>query len=162
MLALWAVFRVPENSPASPGPIFRLPIRLFIDPPLALDTNKSHPMPQPVMYFEIVSKDLKSQQTFYTELFDWTPTPMSGDYVEVSTGPNGIPGGISQPGDAPNSSITMYVQVDDIAQTLARVESLGGATIFPAMKIPDGNLIAMFTDPEGVPVGLFQRVEQGS
>ena len=119
-------------------------------------------MGRPVMFFEITTQNLQKEQEFYAQLFEWTITPTPTptpphDFAEVTTGPGGINGGISQPGDNIASSLTVYVEVDDIPLYLERAGSLGGSTIFPAMRLPDGNLIAMLADPEGVMIGLYQK-----
>jgi uncharacterized protein len=115
-------------------------------------------MPRPVVFFEIAAQNLQREREFYTQLFDWTIAPgATADFVELGTGPGGIDGAISQPGDAPSSSLTVYVDVDDIDAYLQRAEALGGSVIFPAMDLPDGNRIAMIADPEGVMIGLVKR-----
>ena len=48
-----------------------------------------------------------------------------------------------------------YVQVEDVAESLKKVESLGGKTIVPAVEIPTG-IFAWFSDPEGNVVGLWK------
>lgn len=42
-----------------------------------------------------------------------------------------------------------YLQVDDVAATLARVESLGGKILVPAQKNPAGGQLAVILDPSG-------------
>ena len=114
-------------------------------------------MGRPIMFFEIAARNLQKEQQFYSQLFEWTIAPPRNDFAEVTTGPGGINGAISQPGDNIASSLTVYVEVEDIPLYLQRAESLGGSTIFPAMALPDGNQIAMIADPEGVMIGLYQK-----
>ncbi len=55
------------------------------------------------------------------------------------------------PGNA--SWATFYVGVDDVEQALLNAQKLGGQVLVPVMKLPDVTF-AVFTDPEGHPVGL--------
>ena len=79
---------------------------------------------------------------------------MDGGYYMVNTG-GGIPGGVgSAMGGA--GHVTFYVEVDDLAAELARIEELGGSTIQPPMDVPNGPSIALFADPEGHVIGLVK------
>jgi uncharacterized protein len=49
-----------------------------------------------------------------------------------------------------------YVIVPNCDASAAHVEKLGGKICMPAKDIPTVGRIAIFTDPEGAPLGLFQ------
>ena len=52
-----------------------------------------------------------------------------------------------------------YVEVDDLAEYLARAEELGGKTVVPPTDIAEfGLTFAFFADPEGHMVGLSKGV----
>ncbi len=112
-------------------------------------------MPNPVVHFEIVHKDAKQLQTFYTEVFGWkidVNNPM--EYGIVDTG-EGVAGGI---GAAPDPSypghLTFYIQVEDPQATLDQIEKLGGKTVMAPDEVPGGPTIAQFRDPAGNLIGL--------
>lgn len=44
-----------------------------------------------------------------------------------------------------------YVGVDDVDDTLAKLQELGGTVLMPAREIPQFGRLAMVTDPQGVP-----------
>jgi uncharacterized protein len=119
-------------------------------------------MGQPVAYFEIASPDAERARKFYTEMFGWTADadPDLGGYALVNTnaGDGAIGGGIgstSEPGEGP--SIKIYVRVDDLDACLDRVERLGGKRLVPPFDLPEGaGRIAVFTDPDGNQVGLWE------
>jgi len=111
-------------------------------------------MANPVVYFEIVGKDQKLLEAFYKGVFDWEITPVLEGYSLVNTG-SGIKGGIGGMEEA-RRHVTFYVAVTDINAALDRIESKGGQKAFGPHTIPDGALIAGFTDPEGHLVGLVQ------
>lgn len=115
-------------------------------------------MGRPVVHFEVSVKDAEAGRKFYSELFDWkidANNPMN--YGLVSTeGQGGIGGGIFEAKDGAPTYVTFYVHVDDLQAYLSRAEKLGGKTMMPPTQIPDQGSIALFTDPEGNIIGLFQ------
>ena len=121
-------------------------------------------MGNPVVWFEVMGKDGAKLRSFYGELFGWTYENVEGmDYgmVQGASADNmpSIPGGIgTAPEGAPNYQ-TFYVGVDDIPAALAKAESLGGTKMVGPMDLPMGGEIAIFTDPEGNMIGLFNGPE---
>ena len=108
-----------------------------------------------VVHFEIIGKDGKKLQDFYSKLFDWkidASNPMNYGLVEPSG--NGIGGGIGA-GDG-DGHVTIYVEVADLQAALTKAEGLGGKTTMPPMAVPGGPEIAMFADPEGHQIGLVK------
>lgn len=114
-------------------------------------------MGNPVIHFEIISKEASKLHSFYSDVFDWkieANNPMN--YGIVDNGGEGINGGIGGPMDDTYSGhVTFYVSVPDPAKTLEKIESLGGKTVMPPSEIPGGDVtIAQFTDPAGNLIGL--------
>ena len=116
-----------------------------------------------VACFQITGKDGPAMQRFYGELFDWQIQDAgdgSGDGL-VAADEKGIGGGIGAAQDGGPGQVTFYVEVDDPAAYLAKVEELGGKTIAPPMDIEGWNLtIAFFADPEGHVIGLSRGAVQ--
>lgn len=120
-------------------------------------------MPAPVVHFEIGCKNLDAARSFYGQLFGWEFPPGPPQMAMVSNlGPfapaptQGIGGHISSLGHEPHQYVTFYVQVDDLAATLAQVEKMGGKTLVPPTEVPDMGHFAWFTDPEGNAIGLWK------
>jgi hypothetical protein len=111
-------------------------------------------MPNPVVHFEIIGKDQKLLESFYKSVFDWQITPAMEGYSLVNAG-FGIGGGIGGGSEA-RQHVTFYVGVEDVNAALALIESKGGQKAFGPHPIPDGGIIAGFTDPEGNLIGLVQ------
>jgi len=114
-------------------------------------------MGNPVIHFEITTKEPEKLQSFYSGAFDWkidADNPM--DYGMVDTGGD-IPGGIGGTMD-PNypGHVTFYIQVDDPDAALAKVEELGGKTLMSTESVPGGPTIALFSDPAGNTIGLVK------
>ena len=121
-------------------------------------------MAQPVVHFEIAGKNGAKSREFYGKLFGWTYEVMKEmDYGVVAAAVPGqsIGGGVgsTQPGAPPY--LTFYVMVDDLSAYLKRAESMGATTILPPTPIPNVGACAMFTDPDGLMVGLFVPSSMG-
>ena len=112
-------------------------------------------MAYPVTHFEINAQDAPATQKFYRELFGWgidTNNPDNYGMIDTKNEGTGINGGIgaSQQG---KSWVTFYVECDDPAATLAKVERLGGRRVMEPME--SMNVVyALFADPEGNVIGL--------
>jgi len=50
----------------------------------------------------------------------------------------------------------VYVGVDDITATLARVKERGGTIRYPRFEVPGRVVLAVFKDPAGNSVGLVE------
>jgi uncharacterized protein len=114
-------------------------------------------MKNAVAWFEVVGKDGEKLRKFYSDLFGWKIEGAQGDmdYGLVSPANGGIGGGVGKSQDGGEGHVTFFVEVDDPAATLARVEKLGGKTVVPPTEIQDYQLtFAYFTDPQGHLIGL--------
>jgi hypothetical protein len=112
-------------------------------------------MPNPIVYFEIAGKDKAVLEDFFSAVFDWRLTPANEQYTHVSPG-GGINGGIGQSMDGGAGHVTFYVEVANIEETLSVVDGRGGQRIMGPEQMPNGPLIALFSDPEGRVIGLIQ------
>ena len=111
-------------------------------------------MPNPVVHFEVTGKDGPALQKFYADAFDWSVdanNPIQYGMVEAQG--EGIGGGIGaeEPG-----IVTFYIQVDDPATCLKKVQSLGGKVVQEPQDVPGGPTIARFADPAGNVIGLVK------
>ncbi len=112
-------------------------------------------MAYPVTHFEINAQDAPATQKFYRDLFGWgidTNNPDNYGMIDTKNEGTGINGGIgaSQQG---RSWVTFYVECDDPAATLAKVERLGGRRVMEPMQSMNVTY-ALFADPEGNVIGL--------
>ena len=118
-------------------------------------------MGQPVAFFEVISPDAERAQKFYAELFGWevgAPDPAMGGYALVDTGAGegAIGGGIGAATTPGEAGVKIYMRVDDLDAYLDRAEKLGGQRVVPPTDLPgDFGRFAIFTDPDGNPVGLW-------
>jgi predicted enzyme related to lactoylglutathione lyase len=111
-------------------------------------------MPHPVVHFEIGCKDKAATSAFYNNVFGWTIDP--GPMGAIDTGsPLGIQGHVAALGHPPHQFTHFYIETEDVAASLAKVEAAGGKTVVPPVEIPHGTF-AWFTDVEGNTVGLWK------
>jgi len=111
----------------------------------------------PVTHFEVIGKDGKKLQDFFSGLFGWkidANNPMN--YGMTDAGETGIGGGIGPGREGDAGHVTFYVEVDDLAAHLKKAEGLGGKTVMPPSAVPGGPEIAMLADPEGHVIGLVK------
>jgi predicted enzyme related to lactoylglutathione lyase len=115
----------------------------------------------PVVHFEINTASGPKLARFYEEVFGWTTRPDGDDYFQIQTngicagtGAPGIDGGIG-PSDPGDDFVTFYVQVPDVAETLAQLVELGAEVDMPATEA-GRVVIAIFRDPAGNRIGLVR------
>ncbi len=118
-------------------------------------------MPNPVVHFEIQSKQANALMSFYGDLFGWhvdSSNPMNYGIVDTHSEGEGI-GGIGDAADGVNR-VTFYVQVDDLQAHLDKAETMGGKTTMPVTPVMPDVVIAHFSDPEGNVIGLLKAMQQ--
>jgi predicted enzyme related to lactoylglutathione lyase len=111
---------------------------------------------RPVVHWEIEALDPERVRQFYAALFNWEIG--DGPIMQIAAGlggPEPGPGGHIRGGE--ESRVTLYIQVRDLAASLARAADLGGSVVIEPFDLPAGPTLAAITDPEGNPVMLVQQ-----
>ena len=111
-------------------------------------------MPSPVVHWEIGGHDLDTLAAFYGELFGWEAAAFDPDYRLVTL-EEGAGGGLMRCREGMPAYVTIYVAVDDLDATLAKVKDLGGVPLVPPTPIPGVGAFALFQDPEGNTIGIL-------
>jgi predicted enzyme related to lactoylglutathione lyase len=125
--------------------------------------TKEAEMGNPVVHFEILGKDGKTLQEYYSQLFDWkvdANNPMNYGMVsrEDNLSPEGvgIGGGIAGYGED-ESHVTVYVGVEDVEATLKQAEELGGTRVMGPDTLEEARIeLGQFKDPEGHLIGVIR------
>ena len=117
-------------------------------------------MGQPVVHWELMSKDPAKVSEFYAKLFGWKVTHMPEiNYRLVDTGAKmGINGGILRPdreGSWPGNTL-FYIAVDDLAAYRKKIVDAGGQICVEEQEVPGMGWLSLFTDPEGRMSGLWK------
>lgn len=111
--------------------------------------------PRPVVHWQIEARDPERLREFYRLMFNWRIG--SGPIMEIPAGIGGPePGPAGHLIQSARSGITLYIQVRDLRESLARAAELGGAVVAEPFDLPNTPTLASITDPEGNPVMLVQ------
>ena len=121
-------------------------------------------MGQPVVHFELMSRNPAKVSDFYAKLFGWKIRHIPEiDYRMVETGgEGGINGGILKPdreGPWPGNML-FYILVDDLAKYRKKVVAAGGDIHIEEQEVPGMGWLSLFTDPEGRMMGLWKAKEK--
>lgn len=124
-------------------------------------TSYTHGTPS---WIDLSTTDVDGAKAFYGPLFGWdfetNPTDQGGEYVMALTAGKSAAGMMAQqPAQAEMGMPPMwnsYVTVNDIAETVGRVEAAGGAVIMPPMQVMEAGHMAVVGDPTGAAICLWQ------
>ncbi|MDX1441197.1 MAG: VOC family protein [Nitrosopumilaceae archaeon] len=122
-----------------------------------------------VVHFEIPFDDQSRAHKFYSEVFGWQITKYPEmDYYLVTTTPSdenmrpkepgSINGGLLKK-DPSGKHPVLVIDVPSIDEHLAKIESAGGKTVMPKMKVGDFGLYARIEDTEGNVIGIWQTIK---
>ena len=122
-------------------------------------------MANPFCHIELHTSDVDKANGFYGSLFDWKfeDMPMGeSSYTMISVGEDGTGGGMmSKPcPDAPTAWLP-YVLVEDVDQSTAKAQELGGNLIQEKTEVPGFGSFSVIADPTGAAVGLWQPKGDG-
>ena len=111
-----------------------------------------------ICYVEIPAITGEASAGFYSSIFGWTVKKRSdGEIAFDDTG--GVSGTWVNEGDrTPDEQTRVYIMVDDISDTLKKIEASGGRVLTPRTDIaPDAGAFAVFADPAGTDFGLYEE-----
>lgn len=117
-------------------------------------------------YNELHTSDVAGGQTFYAELFGWTPatsglsTEDGGTYTIFKSGDSDVAGMLLLSAEetaqgAPPHWLS-YVAVENVDASAAQATALGGKILVPPSDVPDVGRFAVIADPSGAVIGIFQ------
>jgi predicted enzyme related to lactoylglutathione lyase len=113
---------------------------------------------------ELLTTDPEGAKKFYTQLFGWTTQDMPmGDFNYTIVKADIEVGGIMP---IPEKAKGMppawgpYVTVDNVDETVAQAEKLGGKICVPPTDIPDVGRFAVIQDPQGAAISVIRYVKK--
>ena len=116
-------------------------------------------MANPFVHVELNTTDVEKAKDFYGKLFEWKleDMPMEGmTYTTVGVG-TGTGGGIMKnPMPGVPSFWLAYVEVDDIAASTKKAESLGAKIVRGVTEVPGIGWMSIIQDPTGAGLGLWK------
>ena len=112
-----------------------------------------------ITHTDIPVSDTRQAAEFYGHLFGWQfAEPPGFEGYPMWRGPNGLSGGGLAPRGEDFTAPRIYVDVDSIDATLARVVELGGEVRHAREPIDDTSWWAVVTDPDGNEIGVVGPV----
>jgi len=111
-----------------------------------------------VSRFEIPCDDPEKTMGFFEEVFNWTFEQFGNEeywFANTGTGSPGIDGAIMKKRD-PDQPITNSISVNNIDETIPKIEKSGGLIVVPKMAVPSAGWLSFFKDPDGNIHGLWQ------
>jgi predicted enzyme related to lactoylglutathione lyase len=119
--------------------------------------------PGALCWTELTTRDTKSAESFYTQLFGWSAkhsTPDSPmEYTEFSIQGQPSIGMMPMPATMPPgvpSYWMPYFQVSDCDATTAKAKELGAGVMVPPQDIPSTGRFAVLQDPQGAVFAVFR------
>ena len=121
-----------------------------------------------VVHFEIPYDDQGRAQKFYQDVFGWeinkfpdmdyhmaTTTPIDEKMKPKESG--AINGGLF-PKDPTCEHPVVVIDVPSVEEHIKKVESAGGKTVMPVLKMGEFGLYARVSDTEGNVIGIWQTL----
>ena len=121
-------------------------------------------MGNPVVHFELMSKNPEKVSDFYAKTFGWKVKNMPEisyrivDTDAKASGMPGINGGIVKP-DKPEpwpGNTLCYILVDDLAAYRKKIKAANGKIQIEKQKVPGMGKFSLFTDPENHMMELWK------
>lgn len=109
-----------------------------------------------VSHVEWLVTDLSRSVQFLQDLFGWQFEYYSTHY-RLYAPTSGIAVGLLEvKAVQPSQAVLIHVQVNDLAEFLAKAQQLGADIVTPTTVVPGHGRYAQVTDPDGHWIGLFE------
>jgi predicted enzyme related to lactoylglutathione lyase len=111
-----------------------------------------------ICYVEIPAITAEESAGFYSGIFGWK-VKTRGDGALAFDDTGCVSGTWVKESDrTPDEQTRIYIMVDDISETLQKVEDGGGRVLTPRTDIgPNMGAFAAFADPAGTEFGLYEE-----
>jgi len=110
-----------------------------------------------ITHIDIPVTDLAKGSAFYSALFGWEIAEIPGfENYPMWQAPNKISGGGLAPREDGFTQPRSYVEVDSIEETLEVAKANGATVVMEKSPISDTSWWAIFTDPDGNHIGLYE------
>ena len=111
-----------------------------------------------ICYVEVPATDIARSSQFYDAVFGWTIRTRGDGSAAFDDGVGEVSGSFvgNRPPSSAEPGLLIYVMVDDIHATIAKIEANGGVIVQPVgADAPE--ITARFRDPGGNILGLYQQ-----
>lgn len=114
-----------------------------------------------ILWYELLTSDMKAAEKFYTAVVGWTVAPFEGapEPYDMWTRDGGTPvGGVmTMPKDLQAPPFWgLYVGVPNLEAAVEQTERLGGKPLSPVIDVPTVGRMRMMRDPQQAAFSLYQ------
>jgi predicted enzyme related to lactoylglutathione lyase len=120
-----------------------------------------------VLWYELLTSDMKAAEKFYTNVVGWTVQPFDGSpqpydmWMRREHEPVGgvmtLPEGMNFP-----PHWEMYVGVDKFDDAVAQIQRLGGRALGPVIDVPNVGRMQTMMDPQNAVFAIYEPVSPPS
>jgi predicted enzyme related to lactoylglutathione lyase len=109
-------------------------------------------------WVDVSTPNMEATKAFYNGLFGWEGTtyPEMGGYTNFTKGGKLVCGAAPTQSPDQHPAWGTYIAVDDADATAQAVQENGGQVAFPPMDVADLGRMALFQDPTGAFLGIWQ------
>ena len=113
------------------------------------------------VWSELMTRDTKAAETFYTAVVGWTAAPFAESPMPYTVfrrkGDVGV-GGLMQTPDGMNMPPfwAMYIGVPNLDEAVAKIKRLGGSALSEVIDVPTVGRMQMMKDPQGAAFYVMQ------
>lgn len=114
-----------------------------------------------MLWYEVLTTDMKAAEKFYTAVVGWTTAPFEGSPTPYDMwrregdvpvgGVMTIPEGMNFP-----PHWVMYVGVPKLEEAVSKIESLGGSTLSDLIDVPNVGRMRTMKDPQGAMFSVYE------
>lgn len=116
-------------------------------------------------WVDLSSGDTIGSRGFYSKLFDWqievNPDPKYGGYGRARAHGRDAAGITPTQAKEQPTAWNFYIHTDDVDASARAVEAAGGKVEMPPMDIPEQGRMAVFKDPTGAYISVWQPTLMG-
>lgn len=111
-----------------------------------------------IIHVELTTDDLHGASDFFASAFGWqfSPSAFVEDYLAADTGAGGGIDGALMTAEHQKQSVIVWIEVEDIHDTVRDVEKAGGRVIGEIHELHGEGLVTYVTDPTGLVFGVKQ------
>ena len=115
--------------------------------------------PNSLVHVEFHSNAPEKTKSFLQNVFGWKFEDMPAMNYSTFTPPSPPGGGLQQAENMP-AGVLDYILSTDIENTLRKIQAAGGSVTMPKMEIPGFGWFAVFQDPTGITLALYEATPQ--
>jgi predicted enzyme related to lactoylglutathione lyase len=118
------------------------------------------PKPGSIVHVELHSADPAKSKQFYGEVFGWKFEERPEMNYTLWKAANDPAGGLMQTMEGRPPQVLNYILSNSVEESLRQIEDAGGIVMQPKMEIPGQGWWALFQEPGGTVMALFEATRE--